>query len=457
MKSFSLETSNSFTPQTGSFASSKTRRIKYVTCSFAMLFTIFVLYRVWMPAVTETHAPLTQNTAQEIQLGEVYTTIEPLPLEDIDGDAVSDQELGIDNTIISNEPKWQNYRVRSGDTLGRVFQNLSLSSATMYKMLRADTQRYLHHLEPGQLLDFLISSDGIIQELRARIDIKRSAVFTRHEQGYVYHVSREKGDWIERQFSGKIEHSFYESARKAGIKPKQIQDISQMFKGKVDFKRDLRTGDHFRILLKQEEVQGHMTGVSELLAIELKSRRKHVEAYFNPKDNNFYDQNGRSINPAFSRVPFHGNYRLSSGFNLQRKHPVTKQLKPHLGVDFATPIGTQIISTGDGVVAVAGTHPIAGKYLVIQHGSRYSTRYLHLNKILVKKGDKVHNGQVVALSGNTGRTAGAHIHYEFRINNRPVDPMHVKLPMTQQLSGQERDVFLAQVRDYQSQLNTTTS
>ena len=130
----------------------------------------------------------------------------------------------------------------------------------MYKMLRADTQRYLHRLEPGQMLDFLISPDGMIQELRARIDIKRSAAFTRHEQGYLYHISREKGDWIERQFNGKIEHSFYESARQAGIKPKQIQYISQIFKGKFDFKRDLCAGDHFRILMKQEEVQGQTTG-----------------------------------------------------------------------------------------------------------------------------------------------------------------------------------------------------
>ncbi|MNP39442.1 Murein DD-endopeptidase MepM [compost metagenome] len=110
------------------------------------------------------------------------------------------------------------------------------------------------------------------------------------------------------------------------------------------------------------------------------------------------------------------------------------------------------MATGDGVVLKATRHPLAGTYVVIKHGRTLMTRYLHLSKLLVKPGQKVKMGDKIALSGNTGRSTGAHLHYEVRVNNRPVDPMKVKLPMAEPLSGKDKRQFLAKVKSYRKEM-----
>jgi murein DD-endopeptidase len=109
-------------------------------------------------------------------------------------------------------------------------------------------------------------------------------------------------------------------------------------------------------------------------------------------------------------------------------HPVTGRRTPHNGVDLATPVGTPILSTGDGIVTRIGNHPYAGKYINIRHNGSLSTRYLHLSRVLVKKGERVHRGQKIALSGNTGRTTGPHLHFELHIDGRPVNPLTADIP-----------------------------
>lgn len=140
---------------------------------------------------------------------------------------------------------------------------------------------------------------------------------------------------------------------------------------------------------------------------------------------------------------------MSSRFNPVRKHPVTGRVSPHNGADFATPIGTKVVAPGDGVVTMVTDHKFAGKYIVIEHGNKFRTRYLHLSKSLVRKGDRVSRGQVIALSGNTGRSTGPHLHYEFHVNGRPVDPMKVPLPTSTQLNSAELSEFISLVRSRQ--------
>ncbi|MGL5773805.1 MAG: peptidoglycan DD-metalloendopeptidase family protein, partial [Aeromonas veronii] len=111
-----------------------------------------------------------------------------------------------------------------------------------------------------------------------------------------------------------------------------------------------------------------------------------------------------------------------------------------------------VLATGDGIVQKATSHPLAGTYIVIKHGRTLSTRYLHLSKLLVKTGQRVKMGDKIGLSGNTGRSTGAHLHYELRINNRPVNAMTAKLPMAEPLSGKERRQFLAKVKSYRKEL-----
>jgi len=148
------------------------------------------------------------------------------------------------------------------------------------------------------------------------------------------------------------------------------------------------------------------------------------------------------------------SYRISSPFNPKRVHPVTGRVGPHNGTDFATPTGTRVLTTGDGVVSRVGNHPFAGRYVEIQHGGQYKTRYLHLHRVLVRRGESVNRGQAIALSGNTGRSTGPHLHFELHIQGRPVDPMKAKIPLERSISKQDRSVFLTQVAKQTDLLDT---
>ena len=145
---------------------------------------------------------------------------------------------------------------------------------------------------------------------------------------------------------------------------------------------------------------------------------------------------------------------MSSAFNPKRRHPVTGRIAPHNGTDWAVPAGTPIQSTGDGTVIMTRKHPYAGNYVVIEHSSKYKTRYLHLSKITVKKGQKVSRGQKIGLSGKTGRVTGPHLHYELIAHGRPVNAMTARIPIVNTLSDDEKTRFLKRRDEFEQFINT---
>ena len=380
---------------------------------------------------------LPQPAAKEqVDNTEFYT----LPHDDIGVDALDE--------IVATEPEWQEYVVQNGDTLSTIFNGLGLPLATMYKLLDADKEKILDGLKPGQSLSLLIDNDNLLQEFKIKQDLLHTRTFSRDGAGYQSNIKTIASNWESKALQGVIKGSFYLSARDAGLSASQIQKVANLFQWQLNFARDLRQGDSFKVLVQREFVQGQSTGKSELQAVELNSRGKTYYAYRN-EDGKFYDAKGESLERGFIRIPLAISPRISSKFNLNRKHPITGRVRPHNGTDFAVPIGTPVLAPGDGVVVKAVRHAFAGNYLVIRHGRQYTTRFLHLSKFLVKPGDRVRRGQKIALSGNTGRSTGPHLHYEFHVNNRPVDPMQVKLPMAEGLSGSEKRTFLATVEKYQ--------
>lgn len=148
-----------------------------------------------------------------------------------------------------------------------------------------------------------------------------------------------------------------------------------------------------------------------------------------------------------------GAARITSHFNPRRVHPITRRVSPHKGVDYGLPIGTPIIAPSDGVVEhVAFQAGGAGRYIKLKHG-HISTVYMHLSRTLVKPGQTVKKGQRIALSGNTGASTGPHLHYEFHINGRPVNPMTVKLPGANSgMSSKERQAFLNKAKNVVAKL-----
>ncbi|MCE0494948.1 peptidoglycan DD-metalloendopeptidase family protein [Vibrio sp. DNF-1] len=337
------------------------------------------------------------------------------------------------------------YHIRSGDSLSKIFEQLGFGYSDLMKVMETDLNYLsLDTIKPGDTLRFWKGSDGhSLQKLSLELSLTDSVVYTRLADGtYDYKHITIPGTWKRSVLLGSIHGSFSQSVYKLGLSSNEIEQIVRLLKDKINFTRDLRAGDTFEIVRSVQSVDGQLTGSSEIQAIKIGVRGKPISAYLY-KDGQYYDQNGQSLQKAFRRYPTARHWRISSPFNPHRRHPVTGRLAPHNGTDFATPVGTPILSTGDGVVELIRNHPYAGKYIVIKHDNVYKTRYLHLSKVLVHKGQHVSRGQRIALSGSTGRVTGPHLHYELIIRNHPVNAMTAKIPMATSVPKKDMSDFIA--------------
>ncbi|BFM49055.1 peptidoglycan DD-metalloendopeptidase family protein [Marinomonas sp. THO17] len=368
--------------------------------------------------------------------------------------AKSDQDY---NALLSTDPLQQveqavvspasiEYVIKSGDTLAKIFNRFGLSKESMYAVLEAD-QEYLvlEPLLPNDKFTFKLDAQGQLQGLTRRLDISKSVSFVRHGSGgFTYEEHIKPISYTQTSIHSKIVGNFYLSAKKLGLSDNNILIIHDVLKGRVNFRKDLRANDEFDLVVKNGSIDGVQVGDTQIEALQFVVQGKTYRAFLH-SDGRFYDQDGKSLTPALLRWPTSKHYRISSPFNANRLHPITGHRAPHNGVDLATPVGTKILATGDGVVTRVASHKYAGKYIVIDYTGPYGARYLHLNKILVKKGQKVKRGQVIALSGNTGRTTGAHLHYELHVRGRPVNPMTAKIPTAQSVPSEQMPEYEASV------------
>jgi murein DD-endopeptidase len=263
-----------------------------------------------------------------------------------------------------------------------------------------------------------------------------------------------------RVLRGTINGSFANSARNAGLSAGHIHQITRLFQGQIDFRRDLKSGDAFKVLFDRNAVAGKAGSDARVLAVMMTIKGKSYSAFRSTDDNQFYDDDGSSLSVTksgkFMRFPIPSATKVSSGFNPHRLNPVTGRVMSHNGTDFSVHVGTPVEATADAVVVKSVRHPDMGNYIVLRHSGRYSSVYMHLSKSLVKPGQKIKMGQVIGLSGNTGRSTGPHLHYEFHINNVPVNAMRVDLPMNEPMQTKARKSLVAKIQEYKHQLNSNS-
>ncbi|BDY05476.1 peptidoglycan DD-metalloendopeptidase family protein [Ferrimonas sp. YFM] len=351
-------------------------------------------------------------------------------------------------------PETLSYVVASGDNLSGIFSLIGVSQQQMVQVLEADySVLALDTLRPGHRLNFwLDEADNSLQKLELVLSPAHKVRFTLAAPGsFEVEDILLDGQWESKAFEGEVHGSFARVATQAGLSANDVANIENLFEDKVNFRRDLRAGDRFGVVRSSQFVDGQATGAHEVLAVSFVMRGREVSA-FRHSDGQFYDQDGNSLQRAFLAKPFNGRYRISDHFNPRRKHPVTGRVKPHNGTDWALPSGTPLLAAGDGVVTRVENHPYAGRYVVIDHGGRYRTRYLHMSKIKVRKGQRVSRGQRIGLSGATGRVTGAHLHYEFHINGRPVNALKADIPMASSVPKKDRQAFYAKSHEYRTMM-----
>ncbi len=217
-----------------------------------------------------------------------------------------------------------------------------------------------------------------------------------------------------RLYHGTVHHSFFTSALDQGLSAQQISFLVNSLKADFNFIDTPEENAVFSVAYANNHEK-------DFRAFYYRDKQRHFFA-LRFGNGHLYDEYGRLLEyESFLKYPTTRFYGISSGFNLHRLHPVTHKFAPHFGTDYRTPVGTPILSIGSGVVITSRYSRLAGNYIAIRHSDSIVTRYMHLSSRLVQVGQRVTKGQKIALSGNTGRTTGPHLHFELRLNNTPVD------------------------------------
>ena len=219
---------------------------------------------------------------------------------------------------------------------------------------------------------------------------------------------------------------------------------------------DIRKGDKFSVVFDEEFLDGEKIGNGAIQAVTFTNQGKTFSAvrYTDSNgDTNYYTPDGKSMRKAFIRTPVDIG-RISSHFNPRRLHPIFKTRRPHNGTDYAAPRGTPVYSAGDGRVIKAGYSKANGNYVFVQHGERYVTRYLHLHKRYVKRGQRVKQRQAIGTVGATGYATGPHLHYEFLVDGHHRNPATIvrKLPKAKAIPKSEMARFQTQTQPLIAQL-----
>lgn len=347
--------------------------------------------------------------------------------------AAADSSISVAETRKKPKPVWRNYTVARGDTLSDIFQKQGFGTSTLRQVIAASKAvAPLANLRAGD-------------ELRFRVDEKGQLLAVSHALGNLDTLVAEAGPdgWQARMRhlkptphtvvrDGSVDGPLLSSLRAADIPSGIAAAFVKIFHWKVDFHRDMRPGATFAVIYQQLMHNGKEVGQGPIEAAELTNAGKtlRVYRYENGKgDYGYYTAEGHSLEPFILRTPLHYT-RVSSTFSRRRWHPILHIWRPHYGVDLAAPAGTPIKAAANGVVKYIGRASGYGRLIELDNRGAYSTRYGHMSRFAkgLKKGDPVHQGEVIGYVGQSGEATGPHLHFEIRVHGKPYPPLKVKLP-----------------------------
>ncbi|MFM4718333.1 peptidoglycan DD-metalloendopeptidase family protein [Aeromonas bivalvium] len=341
-------------------------------------------------------------------------------------------------------------KVRSGDNMGVIFQRLGLSTADLHLIDQLEGTDTLRLLRPGQELTFKLTQGGELHSLYYPHSLEQALKVSRKDDSFTARAVRLELDTREASAQGSIRSSFWGAAVEAGMTEDQIMDLAAIFGWDIDFAQDLQPGDSFRVLFEEKYQDDERVASGDILAAEFINQGEIYRAVLS-EDGNYYTPAGKAMRKSFLRAPVNFKY-ISSNFNPRRLHPVTGKVRPHNGIDYVAPVGTPIMAAGGGSVVAAGYNQFNGNYVFIKHAGNYVTKYLHLSKRTVNKGQRVKQGQTIGLLGGTGRVTGPHLHYEFVVGGIHKNPRTLILPQAETLSGNALSRFKVQARQQLAKL-----
>lgn len=410
--------------------------------------TAAVLQALAQPPVTEAPVQLTTAAAQSVAL----------PAQEAVAATAEEPEE-------SEEPNnsWLTLTVEAGDNLSLLFERNQLSHSELHQILKlGKSVKILERLHPGQQIRVLTDADKQIQSLQMELGVGRELRVERQLQEAATAFAAEVFEHdFERKLShvsGDINSSLRVDGYKAGMSRAVIREFIELFKDELDFTLDVKKGDRFAVVFEDYYFQNKRAKTGAIFAAEYTSDDKTLRLLrYEDKDGavHYYTPEGQSLRRAFLRKPLSRGI-FTSGFNLKRRHPILKTVRPHKGIDYSAPTGTKIYAASSGKIAFIGRKGGYGRTVEIQHGDDYKTLYAHLSRYPkdLKKGQRVKQGQVIGYVGSSGLATGAHLHFEVHKDGVAKNPLSVKLPRTQAILAEEKSAFLAQTRPWLAMLES---
>lgn len=324
--------------------------------------------------------------------------------------------------------------IQKNGSLSQALDALGIPAGTSFKIATTQHGEWLTQLRVGDALDIWTDQQNQLQKI----------LYPKHDATHYQLIRQDNDDFLIQKIehpvetkvetaAGTIQHSFYLSGTEAGLSAKTIMNLADIFSWEIDFIRQLRPGDPFKVIYEKHFINGQYIGDGDILAAEITTAGNERHTAFLLRDANdekvgYYDENRRNLRKAFLRNPV-DYVRITSRYKPKRYHPVLKKWRAHRGVDYGGPIGTPIHVTGDGQIVKRAWSRSYGRVIFVKHAGKYTTVYAHMSKFgKYKKGDWVRQGDTIGYIGQTGLASGPHLHYEFRKSGRHVDPLKVKFP-----------------------------
>ena len=378
---------------------------------------------------------------------ELELTVEEISLESADYDLSIPEETKI--------------IVKSGDTFYSTLINYGVSSVLINKIALDKRLR--------EFISFRVNDRIYIRVDGDRLEMKRFSnddyfidVLTVENGAYKFSRKRDDLEKIVQYREFIITDSLYASGKKSNVPDSVLGDLIYIFGWDIDYAYDIRNGDKVRILYEDiySDSNGKLIATGDILAAEFVNRGEKIAVIrFSQRGRkDYYTIDSTNVRKAFLRTPIEFA-RISSHYNPNRKHPILNTIRAHKGTDYAAKTGTEVVTTGDGIVKEAKFSRSYGNYIDIVHYNKYLTRYAHLKDFArgIKKGSKVIQGQTIGYVGSTGLATGPHLHYEFHINGKHTDPVKVEPPNAQSINPYNRKLFDMLVKERTEIISNITS
>lgn len=354
---------------------------------------------------------------------------------------------------------WEAFEIQEGENLSLIFDRAGIKYAELLKIINGDGEASdLGRIYAGETIKFGKDRNGNLAKIELERDGLESLLIEKTAEGYSGRTIVYEPEIKQRFAEGKIERSLSHTGKNAGLANKTIMDLAAIFAWDIDFAKDIQKGDEFQIVYEELYRNGKKVGVGDVLSARFVNKGKSFEAVLYTDSegaSDYYTPEGRSLRKAFLRSPV-DFARISSHFNLQRRHPVLHTIRAHKGTDYAAGYGTPIKASGDGKIIRSSVYGGYGNTVIIKHGGHTTTLYAHMQKFAkgIYSGKRVKQGDVIGYVGASGLATGPHLHYEFRIKGEPKDPVNVELADAKPISPEEINQFKMQTQSLMLALET---